>query len=277
MSNKLVEVLDYGKRKLTEYSSDPEFESLIFLEEATGKSRGEILVYESNIEKEDFFRFRGYLSRRLNGEPWQYIIGKTNFLGLNVFCDNGVFIPRPETEWMVAEAIKKLKDFYSPSILEIGSGSGAISVAIASNISHAKIIATDISKKAVDLCKKNVDYHNLGDKIDIVCADLLGCFSNVQNFDMIISNPPYIPENDLKNLDVVVKNEPELALNGGYGGVSLINRILDYSKDMLKTGGYIFVELDILNIPYIKVPESINCLIKNDQYGRKRVLQGVKI
>ncbi len=277
MRSKLIEVLDFGKRELAEYSSDPESESFIFLEEATGKSRGEILVDESDIEKEDFFKFRGYLARRITGEPWQYIIGKTNFLGFDIFCEEGVFIPRPETEWMTAQAIKKLKDFDRPLILEIGSGSGAISIAIASNISEAKIVATDVSKKALELCKKNVDYHNLGSTIDVVCSDLLGCFSNAENFDIVISNPPYIPKSSLDEVDETVKREPYLALNGGNGGSEIINEILESSKDKLKNGGLIFIEVDGLNIPYIEVPKVFNYTIEKDQFGRDRILFGVKI
>jgi release factor glutamine methyltransferase len=274
---RLIEVLDFGSEKLTGYSSNPEFESFIFLEEATGKSKERILIEEEKIENKDFIKFKDYLKRRIQGEPWQYIIGYTNFLGFKILTDRRVFIPRPETEWMTDQAIKKIKDFDNPLVLEIGCGTGAISISIASNIKKTKIIATDISKQAVNLCKKNVKYHNLGNHIDIICADLLECFRKQMNFDMIISNPPYISEKDLDTLDDVVKKEPMLALNGGYGGVTIINAILESSSYMLRSGGYIFVEIDSSNIPYIEVPESINYSILNDQFGRNRILLGVKI
>ncbi len=274
---KLLEVLDFGSRELTEYSSYPEFESFILLEEATGKSRGEILIDEEGIRKEDFFIFKSYLARRIKGEPWQYIIGKTNFLGFDIFTEKGIFIPRAETEFMTASAIKRLNEFDNPCVLEIGCGTGSISIAIASNFKTAKIVATDVSKEAVGLCKKNVDYHNLGSRIDIVCADLLDCFDNSETFDMIISNPPYISERDLKKLDIVVKNEPISALNGGYRGVSIINKILDSSSRKMKKGGCIFIELDSSNIPYLEVPESVNYSIYDDQFGRNRILYGFKI
>lgn len=274
---KLLEVLEFGRKELAEYSSDPEFESFVFLEEVTGKSRGEILVVEESIRKEDFFIFKSYLARRVRGEPWQYIIGKTNFLGFDVFTRKEVFIPRAETEFLTVSAIRRLKEFNNPYVLEIGCGTGAVSIAIASNIKTAKIVATDVSKEAVNLCKKNVDYHNLGSRIDIICADLLDCFDNSITFDMIISNPPYISKKDLRKLDIVVKNEPMLALNGGNQGVSIINEILNCSPYRLKKGGCIFIELDGSNIPYIKIPKLINCSINNDQYDRRRILQGVRI
>jgi release factor glutamine methyltransferase len=274
---KLLEVLEFGSKELREYSSDPEFESFVFLEEATGKSRGEILLGEEDIKKGDFFIFKSYLARRTKGEPWQYIIGKTNFLGFDIFIREGVFIPRAETEFMTNSVIRRLKGFNNPYILEIGCGTGAISIAIASNISDAKIVATDVSKKAVNLCKKNVDYHNLGSRIDIICADLLDCFDNSVTFDIIISNPPYISEKNLKKLDIVVRSEPMLALNGGNQGVSIINKILNCSPYRLKAGGCIFIELDGLNIPYLKVPKSISYSVHDDQYGRDRILYGVRL
>lgn len=277
MKTDLLEVLDFGKRKLSGCSSDPEFESFVFLEEATGKSRSEIIVNEQNIKEEDFFKFRDYLDRRIKGEPWQYIIGKVNFLGFDIFSDKGVFIPRPETEWMTVQAIEKLSCLDDPLILEIGSGSGAIGVAIASNVKGARVVATDISKEALGLCRKNIEYHNLGSRVDLIRANLMDCFDNSQVFDMIISNPPYIPEKELEKLDSVVKLEPEIALNGGVEGVSVINKILNCSIGKLKIGGFIFIELDTCNIPHLEVPKSINYSIYNDQYGRERILQGVKI
>jgi release factor glutamine methyltransferase len=274
---KFLEVLDFGSRELTEHSLYPEFESFILLEEVTGKSKGEILIDGGYIRKEDFLIFKSYLARRIAGEPWQYIVGKTNFLGLDIFIEKGVFIPRPETEFMTFSAINKLREFDNPYVLEIGCGTGAISIAVAFNNKGANIVASDISKEAINLCKKNVDYHNLGSRIDIICADLLDCFDDLEFFDMIISNPPYITKKDLRNLDIVVKSEPELALNGGEGGVSLINKILNDSVCKLKHGGCIFVELDVSNISRITIPKLINCSIDNDQYGRKRILRGVKL
>lgn len=274
---KLLEVLDLGSRELTEHSSFPEFESFILLEEATGKSKGEILIDEEDIKKEDFLIFKSYLARRIKGEPWQYIIGRINFLGLDIFIDKGIFIPRVETEFMTVSAIERLKGFNNPRVLEIGCGTGAISIAIASNIKTAKIVATDVSKEAVSICRKNVKYHNLGKRIDIICADLLNCFNDSGTFDMIISNPPYISERDLKKLDIVVKREPISALNGGYRGVSIINKILDSSSHKIKKGGCIFIELDSSNMPYLEVPESVSYSVYNDQFGRNRILYGVKL
>jgi release factor glutamine methyltransferase len=178
---------------------------------------------------------------------------------------------------MVLKAIRKLKNVENPFILEVGTGTGAISISIASFIGSTRIIATDISNEAVNLCRKNVEYHNLSGRIDIICADLFNCFDKRINFDMIISNPPYIQEKDLETLDDVVKKEPMIALDGGDGGVTVINALLKSSTDMLNRGGHIFIEIDNSNIPFIKVPKSISYSILNDQFKRSRVLYGVKV
>jgi len=274
---KLLKVIDFGCGELRDFSLAPEFESFVFLEEATGKSKEKILVSEEQIKEEDFLKFKNYLARRIKGEPWQYIIGSTNFLGFDIFTEKGVFIPRAETELMALQAVSKLKNFNNPYILEIGCGTAAISISIVSGIKKAKIIATDISRKAVKLSKKNIDYHNLSGRISVVCADLLGCFGNSEKFDMIITNPPYIPEKDLMQIDDVVKREPVLALNGGVGGAQIINEILKSSFDKLKNGGLIFIEIDSSNIPYMIIPDGLRCLYEKDQYNRIRFLLGVKI
>lgn len=273
----LLEVLNFGFEELLEQSFDPEFESMVFLEEATGKTKEEILVNNEQIMEYDFLKFKNYLHRRSKGEPWQYIVGNTNFIGLEIFSEKGVFIPRSETELMTVHAISKLRNFKNPLVLEIGCGTGAISISIASSIKKARIIATDISKKAIRLSKKNIDRHNLKERISVVNADLLECFGNLKKFDMIISNPPYIPDKGLDEVDDLVKKEPVLALNGGVGGVRIINKILKYSARILKRGGLIFIEIDSLNVPYIVIPKDLTCQYEKDQYNRVRFLYGVKV
>ncbi len=273
----LLEVLDFGIEELCEHSFYPEFESFVFLEEATGKTKEKIFVNNQQIGEDDFLKFKDYLHRRINGEPWQYIVGSTNFLGLEIFVRNGVFIPRPETELMTVYAIRKLKNFKDPFVLEIGCGTGAISISIASVIAKSRIIATDISKEAIKLSSKNIDRLDLKERISVVNADLLECFGSSKKFDMIISNPPYIPNKELDEVDNLVKKEPVLALNGGVGGVRIINKILKYSSGILKRGGLIFIEIDFLNMPYIVIPKNLKCEYQKDQYNKIRFLYGVKL
>lgn len=274
---RLLEAFDFGLKKLDYCSSSPEFESFIFLEESTGKRKEDILVGEEPMKDIEFFRFKDYLNRRIQGEPWQYIIGRMNFLGLDIFTEKGVFIPRPETELMAARAISKLKKIRNPHILEIGCGTGVISVYIASRINKARIVATDISKKAVRLCKKNIDYLKLSDCVNVVCADLFECLNVNNKFDMIISNPPYIMKKDLERVDSLVKKEPFLALDGGTNGVKIVNEILGRSVEFLKKDGVLFLEIDPSNLSYIEIPDSFTSSFEYDQYNKIRYLHGVKL
>ena len=274
---RLLEVLNFGVKELGVCSLTPEIESLIFLEETTGKSKEEIIINNDKIDEERFVKFKSYLSRRINGEPWQYIVGKTNFLGLDIFTEKEVFIPRPETEVMAVCAINKLKGINDPYVIEIGCGTGAISISIASKVKGAKVIATDISKRAVRLCNRNVRYHKLHNRISIVNVDLFKSFDKYNEFDMIISNPPYILTENLSKIDPVVKREPLLALDGGDDGVDIINEILDSASKFLKVDGLVFIEIDSSNLPYIKIPDNIQFSYEKDQYNEIRFLLGVKL
>ena len=274
---RLLEALNFGIKKLEECSLSPEFESIIFLEETTGKKKEDILINNIKIKDSEILVFKDYLNRRVNGEPWQYIVGKMDFLGFEIFTEKGVFIPRPETELMALRAINKLNEFNYSRVIEIGCGTGAISISIAGKIKNAKVIATDISKQAVRICKKNIEYHKLKDKINVVCSDLFKCFSRGDNFDMIISNPPYILKKNLDKIDTVVKKEPLLALDGGDYGVDIINEILGSASKFLKTSGLIFIEIDPSDLPYINIPKNLKCSYQKDQYSKIRFLYGVKL
>ena len=274
---RLLEVFDFGVKELGTCSPAPEIESFILLEETTGKSKEDIIINNDNIDEEGLLKFKSYLSRRVNGEPWQYIVGKTNFMGFDIFTEKEVFIPRPETEVMAVCAINRLKEISNPYVIEIGCGTGAISISIASKVKGARVIATDISKKAVRLCDRNVKYHELHNRINIVNGDLFKCFDKYNQFDMIISNPPYVLKENLSKIDTVVKKEPLLALDGGYNGVDIINEILESGSKFLKINGLVFIEIDSSNLSYIKVPDNIKCSYQKDQYNKIRFLFGVKL
>ena len=274
---RLLEVLDFGVKELEACSSDPKMESFVFLEETTGKNKEEIIINNDNIDEERFLKFKSYLRRRVNGEPWQYIVGKTNFLGFDIFTQKEVFIPRPETEVMTVRAIDRLKEIVNPYVIEIGCGTGAISISIASKIKESRVIATDISKIAVRLCNRNVIYNKLSDRISVVNVDLFECFGKYNQFDMIISNPPYVLKKNLSQIDSVVEEEPLLALDGGHNGVDIINKILKSASLFLKIGGLVFIEIDSSNLPYIKVPDNIKFSYEKDQYSKIRFFCGVKL
>jgi release factor glutamine methyltransferase len=214
------------------------------------------------------------VSRRLQKIPLQYIQEQAYFFGLKFFVNSSVLIPRPETETLVELAIKLLKDTLKPQILEIGTGSGCISIALAKKL-EAQIIATDICPEALKVAEQNALIHNVERFIKFEYADLATLECLAMDFDLVISNPPYIAESEFKSLAEEVKNEPYLALVGG-NGLIYYERIAGLD---LKTK-YILLELDPKRSEEIKkIYEKqsfteIN-LIK-DLNGLKRYLKACK-
>ena len=225
-----------------------------------------------NLEKinDDF-------QRLLKKEPIQYIIGDVNFYG-NIFkCDQRALIPRPETEILVETTIQSTswkKD--KISVLEIGTGTGCISISLAK--SHEKILidSIDISSDALVLAEENVLINKINQPINFIHTNFLH-FETDMTYDVIISNPPYISQIDWKNIDPSVKNyEPKLALLGGIEGTEFINQLIIKSTKLLKKGGEIFLEVGYDQANKVKELLSLNGFksinIKNDLNNIPRIL-----
>lgn len=193
-----------------------------------------------NIEA-DFLKF---VERLKQGEPVQYIIGKTEFYGLEFFVNSDVLIPQPDTEILVEEVI----DIYNKSfsnynenvtILDLCTGSGAIAVSLKKNLENTEVFASDISIKALEIAKKNADKNNT--EITFIESNL---FENINTkFDIIVSNPPYIERVVLKTLSEEVKHEPVLALDGGEDGLDFYRKIAEEAKNYLKENGILAIEI----------------------------------
>lgn len=185
------------------------------------------------------------LKRRIKDEPLQYILGSTEFMGLKFIVDERVLIPRPETEILVEEALKISSRFSRsrarpPEILEVGSGSGCIAVSLAKNIAGCKITASDISADALEVSRKNAKLHQA--QIEFIQSDLFSSLEG-RSFDLIVSNPPYIPTRELKGLSREISFEPALALDGGRDGLDFYRRIIGEAHRFLRKGGFLAVEI----------------------------------
>lgn len=179
--------------------------------------------------------------------PLPYLLKKTYFLDLELFIEKGVFIPRAETELLIS-LLENYNQEEIRYILDIGVGTGNLTIALARLFKKAVVIGTDISKKALKVAKKNVEKYSLFNQIRLYCADLF-YFPTYQRyfnrFDLIVSNPPYISEKDYKNLPKAVKNyEDKRALYGGEDGLLIIKRILKEGKLFLSPKGKIVLEID---------------------------------
>ena len=220
------------------------------LSAATGKDRtGLYMAFDEPLSAEELSLMHGFIERRAAGEPLQYITGKTSFRFVEVACAPGVLIPRPETELLVDAALEGIDAARALSpvrVLEIGCGTGCVSCAIASERPGTLVTATDISPTAAELARKNRDALGLADVIDIVECDLASGVSPelMGTFAVLVSNPPYIPDDVMRRLPGEVANfEPELALAGGADGLDVYRRLLALAPQALVPGGMLAVEL----------------------------------
>ncbi len=207
---------------------------------------------DKNLDEDKTALISSILKRRLKGQPVQYILGFTEFMGLEFKVDKRVLIPRPETEILVEAAIQGLKNIEKPNVLDIGTGSGCIAVSLAKNIPNCKIKAADISPEALELAGQNADLNHLPhERIEFMQSDLFAGLST-QEFDLIISNPPYVPTQELKSLAREISFEPVLALDGGIDGLDFYRRITSQAAGYLKEGGLLAFEVGINQAGQVK-------------------------
>lgn len=184
----------------------------------------------------------GLLDRRAAGEPIQYITGEAEFYSLPFRVTPDVLIPRPETEHLVEKVLECAARFDEPSIVDVGCGSGAIAVALAHNLPQARITATDVSPRALAVAKGNAVRNGVGDRIRFMRGNLLGAVPREQ-FDIVASNPPYVPEMDRATLAVeVCDHEPAIALFAGSDGLDVIRRLIPETHRILVPGGFLVME-----------------------------------
>ena len=193
------------------------------------------------VEEDAAQRFATLVRQRETGEPMQYILGECEFFGMPFRVMHDVLIPRPETEHLVERVIEIAAAFDSPRILDVGTGSGAIAIAIAKQLRHAQVTATDLSKGAIAVARENAARN--GAKLRFLQGDLLEPVSGEQ-FEIIASNPPYVPSEEKALLAVEVRDhEPELALYGGADGLDIYRRLIPAAQALLVGGGWLLVEM----------------------------------
>jgi len=187
--------------------------------------------------------FHALVKRRLAGEPIQYIAGETEFYGLPFSVTRDVLIPRPETEHLVEKALQFSAELADPRIVDVGTGSGAIAVALATHLSKVSITATDISSAALAIARRNAQRNQVADRIRFVAGDLLAPVVGEQ-FEMVVSNPPYVAEADRGTLAIEVREfEPGAALFAGSDGLSVYRRLITAAHDTLAAGGILLLEI----------------------------------
>ena len=189
-------------------------------------------------------RYERLIEKRCEKIPVAYLVAQKEFMGLNFVVTPEVLIPRPDTEILTQIAIEKLSNFNAPTFLDIGTGSGAICISILKYVKNSSAAAVDISQDAINVAKFNAEKFGVDDRVNFFVGNLFEPLRG-QKFHAIISNPPYIPNAEIKNLQAEVQREPEIALDGGVDGLDFYRRIVDDAPNFLFDGGFLAVEIGI--------------------------------
>ncbi len=188
--------------------------------------------------------YESLLQRRLKNEPIQYITGQQEFYGLAFKVTAAVLIPRPETEHLVESVLHRLPQNQPLRIADIGTGSGAIAIALAVHLPQAQITALDLSPEALKIAQANAETNNVANRITFLQSDLLAAVANEAPYDAIVSNPPYIPQTDSPTLHPEVRDhEPHTALFAGTEGLDIYRRLIPQAHALLKPNGLLALEI----------------------------------
>jgi release factor glutamine methyltransferase len=250
-----LDIINFGAKELKQKRiASSRLDSELLLSKILNKKREEILInLNQEICQKYFSEYKKLIIRRSLNEPVAYILEEKEFWSKIFFVNTDTLIPRPETELMIEQLIKIYKG-KKISILDVGTGSGCISISLLSELKNSKAIGIDISKKALKIAKKNLEKHGLQDKIKFLNKSLDSKF--YQKFDLVVSNPPYIKSHEIKNLSQDIKKyEPLIALDGGNDGLDLIKKVIYKTKYILKDNG--MLALEIGNEQFEKVSEIL--------------------
>jgi release factor glutamine methyltransferase len=226
-------------------SDSPRLDAEVLLAHVRGCPR--IMLYtafDTVVPDAERGRFRELVKRRGEGEPVAYLVGSREFFSLPFAVTKDVLIPRPETEGLVVRTIDLGKPSAAPRIVDVGTGSGAVAVAVARHLPKASLAATDVSPAALAVAKANAERHGVADRIAFVEGDLLADPRLAGPWDVIVSNPPYVREDEFSALPRDVRDhEPRAALVAGPTGVEIVARLADQAAERLVPGGWLLVEI----------------------------------
>lgn len=269
--------------KLIEWTSDyfqkhdilnPRLDAELLLSHVLNKKRIDLyLAFDHEVSESNLATFKGYIQRRIKHEPLQYITGVQEFYGLSIKVTPDVLIPRPETELLVEHVLKLVTNHESQiTILDLCTGSGCIVAALASQIPDAQLVGIDISEKALEIAKLNTE--NWKKRIKLLHGDLFEPLrahdsTIAQSYDLITSNPPYVPEPQLVSLQPEIKDyEPKIALVAEDNGLAIIRKIINDATKYLKKGGRLVMEIGDGQAEEVKT-----IIASNGSYGEVTVIK----
>ena len=270
------EIFNTYMEELSHISDTPKLDIEILLSKALGDvDRLYIhLNLHKELTKEQLDSFNKMIQDRLKGRPIAYIVNNREFMGLDFYVEEGVLIPRPDTEPLVEEVIELVKGKENLKIVDIGTGSGAITVSLAKYIKDCQVYSLDISDKALSIGLKNAISNKVEDKINFIKSNI---FSGIEDkglkLDVIVSNPPYIRRADIETLHTQVKDyEPYIALEGGEDGLDFYRQITEESVNYINKDGILAYEVGH------DQAEDVSRIMKHHGYDRiytKKDIQGI--
>lgn len=264
MNHNALDLLEWAERELKRSDIDcaRKDAELLFMDSFGARCED---IYLTKNFKLSWYRlnlFKHYVKLRTARYPLQYILKSAEFMGLLFTLEEGVFIPRPETELFVEKVIEYIKsiDKNEINIFEVGAGCGNIAISLTKNVSGCRIIGCDISNKALRVASRNARFHNVENNIKFVKSNFFEDFSNhyMNYFDIILSNPPYVRKSEIEYLQQEISYEDVISLDGGEDGLYFYKRILNEGTKYLKKDGIFAFEIGH------DQAEEIARLIKND-------------
>jgi release factor glutamine methyltransferase len=229
----------------TKGSDSPRLDAEVLLAHVRGCQR--ILLYtafDTPVAEAERARFRELVKRRAEGEPVAYLVGSREFFSLPFMVSPAVLVPRPETEGLVVRAIDLCRGLDAPRIVDVGTGSGAIAVTLAKRLPRAQVVATDISAAALAVAGDNARRHGVAERVALLECDLLDERRAAGPWDVVVSNPPYVRDDEFESLPRDVRlHEPKGALVAGPTGAEVIARLAHQAAERLAPGGWLLVEI----------------------------------
>lgn len=226
-------------------SESPRLDAEVLLAHVRGCPRIALYTaFDTPVADAERSRFRELVKRRGEGEPVAYLVGSKEFFSLAFAVSKGVLVPRPETEGLVVRTLDLCKALTAPRIIDVGTGSGAIAVTLAKHLPHAVVVATDISPEALAVARDNAARHGVAERIRFVECDLMAAAEAAGPWNVIVSNPPYVREDEFESLPRDVRlHEPRTALVSGPTGVEVVARLAAAAAESLAPGGWLLVEI----------------------------------
>ncbi len=239
-------LLEWTTRHLaTKGAEAPRLDAEVLLAHALECKRIDVYTrFDVEPDEEARGRYRELVRRRTEGCPVAYLVGRKEFFSLELEVGPAVLIPRPDSESVVQECLALAKEMAAPRVLDLGTGSGNLAIAVAKYHKGAQVTALDLSADALAVARRNAEKHGLAERVQFLEGDLFGPILAGETFDFIVSNPPYIPTADIANLGIGVRDfEPHRALDGGGDGFEMFDRIVAQAPAFLAPGGYLILEI----------------------------------